>query len=244
MYTNSHLKEVLCTYKFVPGQTKWDSAFFGQFYDKISDAGFTERQEKKGIIFEINGTEKKGTDAILPNVQEAESQMIFRNPTQNFAITMGNSMLSFHIVSTYENWEVFNEKLMAPFIEKYIELSIYDKIQSCQVVYLNQFELAEDQKLSDYFTVVSPPFEEFGKETSVQVTKKYTTSNGAVLILRISPQNKQPSTSKTITLECGANGNIANGIDIREWKTVSQNIKNPIKNFFECIITEKLRQSL
>lgn len=243
MYTNKHLKEVLCTYKFIPGATKWDSAFFGQFYDKISDAGFTARQEKKGIVFEIAGN-INGNTPPTPNIQEAESQMIFRDPVRNFAITMGNSLLSFHIVNTYETWEAFNEKLMKPFMEKYLELGIYEKIQSCQVVYLNRFEKPEAQDISDYFTVLSPSFKQFGKETNVQLSKSYITPNDVVLNFRITPQQASIPQTESLMLECGAVGHLAMGKDIREWKAISQDVKNPVKDFFESIITDTLRQLL
>ncbi|MBB6235644.1 uncharacterized protein (TIGR04255 family) [Pedobacter sp. AK013] len=242
MYSNKHLKEVLCTFKFLPGPIKWDSGFFGQFYDKIQADGFSLRQEKKGIVFEI-GNLNNGVP-ITPNVQEAETQMIFRNPEKNYAISMGNSYVTFHIVNTYESWEVFNESLMQPFMEKYLELGIYDKIQTCQVVYLNSFEIIAEDPLSDYFTVVSPPFNTFGREAAVQVSKNYVATNGIVLNFKINPQPTAKQNTKSIMLECGAVGTVTMGRPISDWKTMSQDIKNPVRDFFESIITEKLRQTL
>ncbi len=242
MYSNKHLQEVLCTYRFIQGAKKWDSTYFGQLFDKIVNDGFTERQEKKGIVFEVTASINSG-GAQAPIVQEAESQMIFRNPSKNHAITMGNQFISFHIVSTYENWEAFNETLMKPFMEKYIELGIYEKILSCQVVYLNRFELPDQDDLSKYFSVISPPFKQFGKEVNVQLTKNYITSNGIVLNLRVQPQPAIPNV-KNLMLECGATGTIPQGRAINEWKSISQDVKNPVRDFFESIITEDLRSIL
>lgn len=243
MYTNKHLKEVLCTFQFIPGSIKWDSAFFGQFFEKIVGAGFTAREERKGVLLELAGNKNNALPQV-PTVQETEPQMIFRNPATNMAITMGNSMVSFHIVDTYDNWQVFNEKLMTPFMEKYIELGIYEKIKSCQVVYLNKFEFSEEQNISKYFSVVSPPFDQFGREVNVQISKSYVTSQGAVLNFRLSPIPPTLPLTKSFMLECGAVGNLDDGADIHLWKEISQDIKNPVKAFFESIITDSLRKTL
>ena len=242
MYSNKHLKEVVCTFRFVQGSIKWDSAFFGQFYDKIINEGFSERQEKKGIVFEVNANMNNG-NLHAPTIQEAESQMIFRNKTKNYAITMGSQFVSFHSVSTYLDWDNFNENLVGPFIAKYIELGIYDQILSCQVVYLNQFNFDENESLSDYFTVVTSPFEKFGKEKSVQIAKSYQTDNNVMLNFRINPQ---PSVQgiKSLMLECGAVGTLVGGTSITNWKNMSQGVKAPIRDFFESIITDKLRRTL
>ncbi|SDH70780.1 TIGR04255 family protein [Pedobacter terrae] len=237
MYSNRHLKEVVCTFKFIQGSVKWDSAFFGQYFDKIIGYGFTERQEKKGIVFQFNPA--MGNQA--STVQEGESQMIFRNPEKNYAITMGNQFISFHIVSTYKNWEVFNEKLMKPFMEKYIELGIYEKLFSCQLVYLNSFGFSPNDNLSEYFMVISNPLTQFGREANVQVAKNYITHNGIILNLRITPQPAGTDGLIPYMLECGATGTMQEGADIKDWQKISSDVRQPVRDFFESIITHKLR---
>lgn len=240
MYSNKHLKEVVCTFKFLQGSTKWDSAFFGQYYDKIISSGFTERQEKKGIVFEFNPA--SGNQA--STVQEGESQMIFRDPSRNYAITMGNQFISFHIVATYSNWESFNKDLMKPMMDKYLELGIYDKLFNCQLVYLNRFDFTHAEALSDYFTVLSTPLKQFGREANVQLAKNYVTPNHIVLNLRITPQPTPTEGGMTYMLECGATGTIPNGKTIGEWQSVSTDVRKPVRDFFESIITHKLRGTL
>lgn len=240
MYSNKHLKEVVCTFKFIQGSTKWDSAFFGQFYDKIIDGGFNERQEKKGIVFEFNPA--LGNQA--STIQEGESQMIFRNTAKNYAITMGNQFISFHIVATYETWEKFNDDLIRPYMEKYLELGIYEKLFSCQLVYLNQFNFSDKEELSDYFTALSPSLKQFGREANVQLAKNYITANGVVLNLRLTPQPIAHEQTMTYMLECGATGTIPTGGEIKNWQSVSADVRKPVRDFFESIITQRLRGTL
>jgi uncharacterized protein (TIGR04255 family) len=239
-YSNKHLIEVMCHFNFIPSDVVWDIGYFGQFFDKISLLGFTEREEKKGLSFEFSTNSKPSSP---PKVNDVDPQMIFRDPKRRFAITMGERLLSFHIVSEYKDWESFNTDLMVPFMGKYLELGIYNQILSCQVTYLNTFNFNDSDVLSEYFQIVSPPLKNVGTETMVNVSKNYLTNNGIVLITRLLPQSSVAG-EKKIMVECGALGQLDGGFPIENWKIISSDVRQPIRNFFESIITTKLRGTL
>jgi uncharacterized protein (TIGR04255 family) len=230
----------MCTFNFLPGEVNWDSGFFGQFFDMIRDEGFTQREEKKGVKFEITPQ----IPAAVPTMQELDSQMIFRDPERKFAITMGKQLLSFHIVSTYADWESFNNELIIPYMGKYIGLGIYEKILSCQVLYLNSFRFDGKDSLSDYFKIVTPPMSQIGTEVFVNVNKSYLTPKGITLSVRVIPQPAAVPGTNQIMMECGAIGMVNNGLPIADWRSISGSVRQPIREFFEAIITPKLRETL
>jgi uncharacterized protein (TIGR04255 family) len=168
-YSNRHLVEVNCGFQFLNETTAWDSTFFGQFYEKIKSDGFTERQERKGVQIKFDGNQTN-KDAAPITSSEIEGQIIFKNNSKGMAIAMGKSRISFHIVKDYKGWLDFVTNFIEPYTNIYKELGLGNGERQCSVVYLNQFIKQNDEKLSDYFTIISQIDSKFGVErtTSIQ----------------------------------------------------------------------------
>ena len=241
-YSNKHLIEVTCGFQFNNETSKWDSVYFGQYYDKIKDQGFTERQEKKGIQIQVNANPADSSTSIKTTSQNLEDQVIFKNPSNGWAVKIGKGKISFHIVNNYTIWEDFLNLFIKPYVEKYLDLGLGNGPRQCNVIYLNRFLKPATENLSDYFTVVSPMNLDFGIETTTFVQRVFNDKGKNLLITKLN--SKTIDKTNTINLECGAvciNNDSINSVD---WVDQANSTHAPIKAFFEAIITEKLRKEL
>jgi len=235
-YSNKHLTEVICSFEFLEDSAKWDSVFFGSFYEKIRQAGFTERQERKAMNFQM----LLGNSNISPIPQiTPEDQFVFKNPGKNWGITMSKGVISFHILRDYAGWMIFMNELICPFYKLYLELGLGSGRRNCTVMYLNRFEKTVSENLSDYFTIVSNIDKQFGPEKNTIIQRVFQGSHDFFLHTKLLTQDIANSRYQ-INLECGArslNSNIS-------WLDQAENTHAPILKFFESIITNKQRQEL
>lgn len=241
-YTNKNLREVVCNFQFIDdGTVKWDSGYFGQFFDKIKDRGYIERQEKKGIKLNVSANSNDLPNAIS-TVEETESTMIFKNAENGFAITMAKAQITFHCVKDYINWDTFLKDVLIPLLDIYLQMGLYQKIQFCQVVYLNQFLFEQEIPLAEYFTIVTNPLNDIGIEGTVIVNKNYFTADiGMNVKLKSDPT---PDKKKRVSLECGAASLPLQKYTEMNLIDLANITHEPIRNFFEHIITDKLRTIL
>jgi uncharacterized protein (TIGR04255 family) len=132
-YKNKHLIEVSCGFNFLNETVAWDSIYFGQFFDRIQQFGFSKREERKG--FQINFEGK--ADGSKPPVTSStvEDQVIFRNPDKGWAVIMGQNKVSFHIVKNYPGWDTFTKDLFEPLLKEYKSLGLGNGPRNCRVVY-------------------------------------------------------------------------------------------------------------
>lgn len=242
-YSNKHLLEVVCGFNFSPDGVKWDSAFFGQYYDKVQGLGFTERVEQKGIQVQLTDYPQEITKSPKISTRDVESKMIFKNPSNGFAITMGKDQISFHRVSQYTHWVDFMKLFITPCIEIYQSLGLYHEKKNCQVIYLNRFDFASDENLSDYFTFLNPIGKEFGYENSTIIQRTFNYKDIMLLVVKLNnfilADGKQQ-----VTLESGAISIDQNLNEESSWDKLASTTHEPIRNFFESIITDKLRKQL
>jgi uncharacterized protein (TIGR04255 family) len=160
-YSNKHLTEVICSFEFLEVSMKWDSIYFGSYFEKIRPLGFTERQERKAMKFQtLPGNSNTGS---IPPLTP-EDQFVFKNPAKNWGITMSKGVISFHILKEYASWMIFRDELIVPFYTLYLDLGLGSGLRNCTVMYLNQFEKRVSDNLSDYFTIVSNIDKQFGPE--------------------------------------------------------------------------------
>lgn len=242
-YTNNNLREVVCSFNFLDeDDITWDSGYFGQYYDKIKDLGFTQRNERKGIKIQFNGNADQITEGGAASVEEVGSEMIFRNPEKGLAIIMGDRKISFHIVTGYIDWYTFYETFMRPCLNLYLEVGIYKRPDFCQVIYLNEFTFDPWESLADFFTIVTPPLSDVGIEGSVLVQKNYI-ANQLGLLVKLNA-NPTPDEKKFVIVECGATSLPYPENQELGLLALANKTKEPIRDFFENIITDKLRSIL
>lgn len=237
-YSNHYLAEVNCGFHFSTETTDWDSTFFGQFYEKIKERGFTERQERKGVQISFDGSNIDETKITRSEIQD---QVVFKNNATGMAIAMGKNKISFHQIKNYTNWNDFVKNLIDPISKVYKALGLGNGDRQCNIVYLNQFVKPNKEMLSDYFTITSPIESKFGLEVNTTIQRIIENENN-YLIAKLNSQNI--NTSQNINLECGAICKNIICLNNSDWIDQANQTHEPIKDFFESIITEKLRKEL
>lgn len=239
-YANKHLQEVVCGFNFANGGVVWDSAFFGQFFDKIVSLGFDEREERKGIQINFGDINSDVLNPIKVSSTELESKMLFKNKSSGSAITLGKDFVFFHQINNYKGWEPFTTELIEPGLRFYQELGLLAGAVKCNVIYLNRFELREDEDFSSYFTFLNPIGTDFGTENSVTVHRIMDYNERLELVFRFQSMKTSEDTRQVI-LECGA---ITKGFEHLKWQELISITHEPIRVFFESLITTKLKELL
>lgn len=238
-YSNHHLIEVSCGFQFPQETLVWDSTFFGQYYEKIKSTGFNEKEERKGVQITFNGARDSGQSPFTSS--EIEDQVIFKNNEKGWAILMGKGKVSFHIVKDYSNWDKFLSSLIVPYFSIYKELGLGNGIRQCNMVYLNRFKMPTSEKLSDYFTIISEIDSKFGVETTTAL-QRIIENDSNLLITKLHTQILPSGPS--INLECGSICKSVICMNNQDWVYQANQTHQPIRDFFESLITQKLRNQL
>lgn len=237
-YSNRHLVEVICGFQFPQETTKWDSTFFGQYYTKIKEKGFKEKEERKGLQFRFANL--GGAPVPLP-APAIEDQVVFKDNVRGWAISMAKNRVSFHVIKNYTNWNDFVSNFIAPFYTFYNEIGLGNGLRNCNVVYLNRFKKPITENLKDFFTSVTEVDPKFGIETNTSI-QRIVEDESNRLVMRLTSQ-QAPNNMLNINLECGAECKSIVRMKA-DWRSQAENTHNPIKEFFESLITQKLRQEL
>lgn len=242
-YSNKHLQEVLCGFNFVNSGVVWDSAYFGQYLDKISAAGFTAREERKGVQINFGDVQSDIVQSIKTSAREIESTMLFKNEAAGRAITMGKDQISFHVVSDYPGWETFLKELIEPGMSYYQELGLLSGAIRSNVVYLNRFEFDADESISDYFTFLNPVGTDFGSENNSITQRVLDYNERLMLIVRLHTAKASGDKIQAV-LECGATTKQFEKQEPIGWQESTKITHEPIRGFFESLITDQLKNRL
>ena len=236
-YSNQHLIEVNCGFQFTEETTRWDSTYFGQYYDKIKNAGFIEKEERKG--FQIQFAPNNSSSFAFSN-QNAEDQVVFKDSTKGRAILLGKDRISFHIIQNYTNWDDFLNLFIKPFIEYYFDLGLGNGARECSIIYLNRFSEPFSFKISDYFSIFSDVKNSYSE---IFTSGQRIFDNGDNLLIAKLNSQIQSNLNYVVNLECGAT---CKNIECKkqDWEVQANNTHKPIKVFFESLITNKLRDKL
>ncbi len=239
-YSNKHLIEVNCGFQFQEETVAWDSTYFGQFYEKIKGAGFSQREERKGVQITFSGVVATA-DKPPVTTSQVEDQVIFRNPDTGQAIIIGKGRISFHWLKDYPGWTSFLKDFIIPFSESYKSLGLGNGKRQCSIVYLNRFLKEREIDLSDYFTIISHLEPKFGNEiiTSVQ---RIVSNNHNLLIAKLNSQAFDKG--QNINLECGAVCVNEECMSSNDWAHQANLTHEPIFGFFQAIIKDKLKKEL
>lgn len=240
-YKNKHLTEVVCGFEFEKGSNLWDSTYFGQYFEKIKQEGFIEKQERKSVQVQFNHS--NFPTPMISSSSGEDDEVIFKNNSKGWAILLGKLRISFHITKDYKNWEDFRDNLIIPFYSKYLELGLGNGSRQCNMIYLNRFRKNSQEKLSDYFTVISEMDSSFGEEPNSAVQRIFNNNTGNLLLARLTAQTTKEG-YKDISLECGAICISEERKNSNDWKAQLNETRSPVRGFFEAIITERLRAEM
>lgn len=215
------LAEVICGFTFNPVGSKWDSTYFGEYYKKILNLGFSEKSEQKGVKVKVQVNLNSGT--VKGNSSEqnnsAESRMIFRNSKDNSAIILSPNYISFHKLAPYNNWEDFLDRLIKPGISHYSELGLFGNLSSIGLLYLNQYEVPEEFELSDLFAFL-PNVRIQGAESEENIfyMTQYKIESDLLAQIKLNVAKKTRN-MKIVTLECSCT--IQSPTESPDWLTLA-----------------------
>jgi uncharacterized protein (TIGR04255 family) len=201
---NHQVAEVLCAIWFNTEVNKWDSTYFGRYFEKLEQMGFTEKNEQKSVHFkmEINNNENI-IDTPQTEMKEGEPRMVFRNVTQNTAVILSSNFISFHKLPPYDNWENLINNLVEPGLKAYQSLGLGKEVIQVQCLYLNKFELDTEDHLSKYFNFI-PSIQNFGigieRNTSFQ--SHYELAPNLQMLIKLNSSINSTNHLKEVFLEC------------------------------------------
>lgn len=233
-YSNKNLVETVCLFQFPKETTAWDNTFFGLLYERIKEV-FPQKQMRKGVQIKFNPNESNPLQGDISS-SIVEDQMIFQNNLTGSAILMGDKTLSFHLTRNYTNWADFTEMYVAPVIKEYKELGLGNGICICGIMYMNSFS-GLTGKVSDYFNIIKETNDDFGDEVQ-SATQRTFQKNNVSLISKLNSIKTTEGIS--ITFECGSMSTPQEGDLI----SLANLAHEPIKAFFESVITQNLRTVL
>jgi uncharacterized protein (TIGR04255 family) len=240
-YKNKHLVEVNCLFQFNEETVTWDSTFFGQFYEKIKLRGYNQKEERKGVQIRFSG-DLENVNSLPFTTHPVEDQVIFRNVDEGKAIMLGKNQISFHNLENYKGWEYFVSNVVKPGYEIFKQLGLGNGNRNCSIVYLNRFNKSNEEELCNYFTIVSKLQPDFGEEKLCGVQR--IVSNGRNMLIAKLNATTGLSGTKDILLECGSVCIDSELIGTEDWELQANQTHAPIYNFFDSLITSKLKHEL
>lgn len=197
---NKHLlTEVLCAVWFDQNQP-WDSTYFGIYFEKIRDLGFTNKQEQKGYQILIDPTKSNPNSQFVP--PELESKFIFKNESKNRAIILARNYISFHQLAPYENWQTLINEIAMPGLDYYDKLGIGLNIIQVQSLYLNQYSLNLNENIGDYLNFL-PNLDSTSIQENITFLSTYGIYPNKQLFLNVNGNINQSFEINNIILQCG-----------------------------------------
>lgn len=232
-FINHKVTEAVCAFRFDPNQNSWDVTYLANYFNEIKDLGFVKKNEIKPFQLSFHIKPNEGTSS--PQMQEGETQMVFKNEDETHAILMGNNYISFHTINHYDGWDKFKPSLIEKFLLKYFALGLGKGLLSAQMIYINNFNLEQDKDLSDYLNFV-PKMQNFGEgdEISHFFQSNYGIAPNKQLSLKtiLNPNN---SGAKNVILECNC---IATALTGSDWSKLSDDAHQSARNAFIKISTD------
>lgn len=199
------LTEVLCAFWFSPEDNDWDSTYFGKFFDIISKQGFTIKEEQKSV--QLSMMLKSQDSGLKPETDysEGEGRMIFRNVDKSKAIILSSNFISFHELGAYKGWDSLINDLVNPFLEIYRGLGLGKETLQVQSLYLNNFSIPFEQKLSNVFAFL-PDLEEFSPkaESNVVFQSQYNLEPNLLVLIKLNGGINDKTQMKELVLECSS----------------------------------------
>jgi uncharacterized protein (TIGR04255 family) len=238
-YKNHKITEAVCAFRFNPKDNHWDVTGYADYYNSIKDYGFLKKNEIKPVQLSFNV--KPNEIPQNPQMTEGDLQMVFKNEDETRAILLGNNYISFHTINHYPGWEIFSEELISIFLNKYFEIGYGKSLLSAQMIYINNFTLDHNHKLSEYLTFV-PDMEHFGEgdELSHLFQSAYEIAPNKKLQLKTILNVTNPEKIKNVVLECNCVAKNSTNYDI-PWETLSKDAHDNAKNAFINISTDKFK---
>jgi len=225
--TNEHIVEVLCAMWFEPTLNDWDSTYFGKYYSRITELGYTEKQEQKKVEVQLEINANKPN----PTVKEEGIRFIFRNPSEKTAIILSDHFISFHKMAPYNDWNSLMGKIVDPGLKIYKEIGLGKGLKEVQCLYLNSYKIRNDQMISDKFKFL--PQIDDSKESSLLFQAKYDMPENLSVQIKLNWNALAPK--KEVFFECSTFAKASEGVD---YKTVAAKAHDQANAFYNKIYSD------
>ncbi|MDX2173969.1 MAG: TIGR04255 family protein [Bacteroidota bacterium] len=234
--SNHHLVEVLCAFWFNPSSNIWDSTFFGKYYEIINGLGYTEKTEQKAVKVKFELKPEFDKTFATQEADEGNSKMIFRDSKNGYAIIMSANFLSFHKVAPYKNWELLMKEQVIPGMKAYEEIGLGKDIVQVQALYINQYEIGKNDKISDYFKFI-PSVSDFGigQESNLVFQSQYDLEPNLMQQIKMNSILDPAKDNKDVFLECSC---FASAHMELKWEELAQSAHDQNNKVFKTITKE------
>ena len=236
-YKNHKITEAVCAFRFDPRSNDWDFTSSADYYSQIKTLGFIKKNEIKPIqlSFQFRANEAPNNAQMV----EGETQIVFKNEDESRAILLGNNYISFHTLNHYPGWDSFLTDFISICLNRYFEIGYGKNIISVQMIFINNFELKNSAKLSEYLTFV-PEMDKFGEgnELSHLFQSAYDIAPNKRLQLKTILNVVGESRLKKTLLECNC---IASNSANFTWEELSRDAHDSAKNAFINITTDHFK---
>lgn len=239
------ITEAVCLLRFAPDNEEQDELNFNlvlDYLEKIRPQGFIHEQQRRPtkIIFKATPTGKITT----PIQTTGETETVFFNKTERYAIILGRDFISFHSVDHYDGWDMFFPQVVEKYYNIYLQTINRDRtINYVQVIYINKLPIGSDQELATFFKS-APSVRDFGKGTEVAHSSQ---SNFIIkedpkveLALKLIMENDLTQKTKEFMFECTCiTHNISNKYT---WKELADLAHISAVEAFKQSITEEFKK--
>jgi uncharacterized protein (TIGR04255 family) len=235
-FNNHKLIEVICALRFdLEQEEMWNMGTFSDFFKKVEQDGFVYAQERIPIKVEINYD--LSTNESNSQHNRGELLVLYKNDKDNEAIFLEKGHLSIHSLK-YDGWEKF-----LPKVEKYVnylsELNLGKKLLNLQYVYINQFDINENENLADYLTFV-PKIESLGKlkERNHIFKSEFGTEDESTILLDTVCTEIEDKKQVRLQISC-----IVKNVN-SDWQSLAKNAHGHAKGIFLNISEDSFKKKI
>jgi len=117
---------------------------------------------------------------LLTEKSEGLFQMLFHHPENNFIFNIGMEYISFHSISGYAGYPIFEQEFIEPIITIVNELITDIKILGGSFTYVNVFPLNEIELKNNWFTFIPVSDKGFSEFTFITKLDNETTEGKTI----------------------------------------------------------------
>lgn len=234
---NQHqIKEFICAFRYPSTDKPW-LYYISPFIQYIDELGFHFEREQKPIQIQVELSNQSG---LKSGVKESTPQQVFLNKSKEVALIIGDGYISIHSIKEYPGWEKFSQDFVKPIVNRLLELRENKSVTNVEVVYINSFELREDQVVGNYLSFF-PELNIFNadSELSHSFQSSFLLPANTLLTIRANMNIDRNRSVKLLQLIPSAQIQVGNSEE-RDWIELCDSAHNTAKSAFFKVVTDRL----
>ena len=147
VYENPPIQEALCELRFAsPGS--WGLEAPARLHALLKSSYPGEPRQQVHTALEVAGG---GDHTPTMSVRPSATRVVFSSEAGNRLVTVGDSLLSVHVMHPYEGWEAFQRRI-GEALDAYVDVTGDRGVRRIGMRYVNRIEIdAHSMDLADYF---------------------------------------------------------------------------------------------